>query len=1458
MSVKMRNFAVQLMFNQEQGNMKYFVITVLTLLLGFYTSWAQPSNQLVSRNLSAKDGLSSNQVYDILQDKQGFLWFASSNGLTRYDGYAFLNYGMLNSQNMQQAQATLGHIYYDGQNELIWVRSSLSYLACYNLRLANFEDYTGRNDYMRRYSGMVRDGGNLWLYDAKEGIRFIQYANGQFVCTDYTRQGAPFAADIQQVLTDAGHHAWIASKMGLYYHDASGMQCKAKGNFRKGQRVGNLMAFMNDRGMLYLFDKQGRMIRKASLAAHPGLLDKPSASVGWNNQWILFMKGVTYSIDLRTMEVTRPADFQMTSSPRLLESIQGTDFVSTKNGDMIIFSPLGIYRHINLLGEEKGLDNRFRKYNVCAKGNNRFVISTYGNGAFVYDMKKGILEHYRADDGRGLLTSNFLTGVFVDRNGCLWLSQDEGGVVCISKSFNTFMNYIYPVSAAQLGSNANSVSRILFNAAGKVQLVCKNKTRYEILDANLNLGARQTIPYGIYSTLKDSKGHFWEGYRTGGLYVDGKLCREAGKEKGNVAGKEAGKKEEMTINDVYSMAEDKWGRIWMATIRSSTDGGVIMARYEPGKPLQVERFLIKGVLENSAHCLSMDEKGILWVATSDGLYFVDTRQKNITGEKFQRFNMANGKFPYNDLLTVRCASDGTVWAGGIGTGLLRCRYDEKKKKLSWEAYSTENGLGSNNVYSIMEDPSGNIWAGTESGLARVDVRTGRIDNNIINDDIQSNAYQENSAIKLSDGRLLFGTNNGMVVVNPYQASIARVQTAVKPTITDVWVDGVSIFKMPRFGKVPSRMESLEFRHDENSITISFSNFDYAESGSSVYQYYLEGVDKGWNSVTNKNSVSYNALLPGDYVFHLRSMGRGNKWSNERTLKIHISEPWYNMWYAWMAYLLVVTMVGYYVVRNRKEKFQLHQRMKMEKQVNDFRINFFTHVTHEFRTPLAIIQSAVSKIMDEKTGAVSRASVQTAVRGTKRLSRLVTQLMEFRKINSDGLRLQVLAGVDIVGFVRNIYQDFWYAAKQKDIVMNYQIFEKKHEMTCDRHIVETVVYNLLSNAVKYTPARGEVSVRMEADEAKDMLRIIVSDSGAGISEEQQKSLFQPFMHGYVSQGGMGIGLYVAKMMAEAHHGSLVYRKSEKLGGAEFIFCIPLSDDGYTSEEYLDTTALADNQTAEKDEQQLEDIKEMLPEALNNVTVAVIEDDPDMLDQIRSELAVFFKVVTYSNGKQGLEGVLAEKPALLVCDVMLPDMNGYDIVKQIKKQPDGYALPVIMLTALSDEKHQIKGYKAGADDYMVKPCNFNLLVARIVQLVIWSQNLPKVSEPSEAAEASSAISTKSLDAPKAKIVEGVVDKNMLKNFEMIVAQHLSDPNFTIDTLAEMMHMGRTKLYGKIKDLTGETPNKYIMRQRMNKAAELLLTGDYTVSDVCYKLGLEDVSYFNKCFKSYYGISPSRYGK
>ncbi len=1422
--------------------MKRTIIAILTILLGFFSAQAQSFQQMVSRNLSARDGLLSNQVYDIIQDKQGYIWFATNNGLSRYDGYSFLNYNMLNAPLPKLVQGTLGHIHYDDCNDLLWANTSASYLSCYSPSLAQFLDYTAKSDYMRIYRNVVFDGSDVWLYDAEQGIRHITYKNGQFGCADYTvQQGHRFVEGIKHIYFDAVHGAWVTTKSGLYYISSSiPPQQKAKGNFVVGQRIGDKMAFLTDKGMFYLFNPQGKLVKQASLAKHRELQGKITASVGWNKQWVLFMHDATYSIELNSLSVSKPMDLQMQDG-RLLESLRGTDFVSAKNGDMVIFSPQGICRRINLVEGVKDQGNRHRKYNVFALSDTRFLIASYGKGAYIYDINNGVLGHITASDEHSLLNSNFLIGAMLDRTGCIWLCQDMGGVACLSKSFNSFMQYLYPASQMQIGGNDNAVLRIFYDKDGKLQLIGKNKARYAFSASMMSIGNRSDIPYSIYTTFKDSRGHYWEGTRGGGLYVDGKLCLEEGK--GN----------DMTINDVYSIVEDKMGRMWLATIRSSSEGGLLLTRYQDGKPLRTKRF--QGYKQQgigSIHYLSMNAKGQLWMATNGGLCMVDTREKNITEKSFHRFGLDNGKFPYNELLTVFSASNGDIWVGGVGTGLLRCKYDVKADKLTYSQYTTDNGLGSNNVFSILEDPAGNIWVGTESGLARVDVRTGRIDNNVVNDDVQSNSYQENSALKLSDGTLLFGTNNGLVVVNPYKASIARVATATMPTITDIWVEGQSIYKMNELEGAPGSLERIKFRNDQNSLTFTFSNFDYANVGSSVYQYYLEGVEKGWSYPTNKNSVSYNALQPGDYVFHVRSMGHGNQWSKERTLRIHICEPWYNMWYSWVVYLLILSIVAYYVFMNRKEKFQLNQRMKMEKQVNDFRINFFTHVTHEFRTPLAIIQSAVNKIVDEKTGAISRASVQTAMRGTKRLSRLVTQLMEFRKISSDGVRLQVLAGVEIIGFVRDIYQDLWYAANQKDIAFNFTAFEKKYEMTCDRHIVETVVYNLLSNAVKYTPNRGEVKVRIEGDEDKDELRIIVSDSGSGISEEQQKNLFQPFMHGYVSQGGMGIGLYVAKMMAEKHHGSLVYERSEELGGAAFKFTIPLSEDGYAPEEYLDTMAVADNSITEKEEQQLEDIREMLPKALNDVTVAVIEDDPDMQEQIRTELAQYFKVVAYSNGKQGLEGVLADRPALLVCDVMLPDMNGYDIVKQIKEQPDGLALPVIMLTALNDEKHQIKGYKAGADDYMVKPCNFRLLVARIVQLITWAQKLGDLKKPV------GETSAKTTEVAKPAVMGKVVDKNLFDKFESFVAQHLADPDFTIDTLAGMMHMGRTKLYGKIKELTGETPNKYIMKRRMKLAGELLLTGEYSVSDVCYKVGLEDVSYFNKCFKSFFGVSPSKYGK
>ena len=368
--------------------------------------------------------------------------------------------------------------------------------------------------------------------------------------------------------------------------------------------------------------------------------------------------------------------------------------------------------------------------------------------------------------------------------------------------------------------------------------------------------------------------------------------------------------------------------------------------------------------------------------------------------------------------------------------------------------------------------------------------------------------------------------------------------------------------------------------------------------------------------------------------------------------ITICQPWYNTVWAWCIYLLIISGAGVLYYRSWLRNFELNQQIALEKQMSDFRINFFTHISHEFRTPLAIIQSAVEKMMTKGEGYASKNTIYTLSRGTKRLQRLINQLMEFRKINTSNMKLNVEKG-EIIGFVRSIYNDFYTVAKQKDISMSFTPWTSNHEMLFDQEKVGTIVYNLLSNAVKYTPDKGIISVKLYLE--NNIVFFSVEDNGPGIKPEREADLFKPFMHGYASKGGMGIGLYTAHQMAEIHKGSLTYERSLNLGGSHFCLALPNDAGGYQPEDIIEKKAL-DDHSIDKDEIEMI-VKEMTPKAINNVTVMVIEDDPDMLEQIKSELSVYFHVETFMNGKTGCENIRKIKPALLISDIQLPEMSGY---------------------------------------------------------------------------------------------------------------------------------------------------------------------------------------------------------
>ena len=651
---------------------------------------------------------------------------------------------------------------------------------------------------------------------------------------------------------------------------------------------------------------------------------------------------------------------------------------------------------------------------------------------------------------------------------------------------------------------------------------------------------------------------------------------------------------------------------------------------------------------------------------------------------------------------------------------------------------------------------------------------------------------------------------------------------MRAVITDLAINGISIYEAENeqfLTKALNYTREISLPHDKNSLNIHFSNFDYPHIQNAMYQYYLEGIDKTWRPMTSINHAEFSDLNPGSYTLHIRTRIGSNQWSEENLLHITICQPWYNTVWAWCIYLLIICGAGVLYYRSWRRNFELNQQIALEKQMSDFRINFFTHISHEFRTPLAIIQSAVEKMMTKGEGYTSKNNINTLSRGTKRQQRLINQLMEFRKINTGNMKLNIEKG-EIIGFVRAIYNDLYTVAKQKDVTMNFTPCTSNHEMLFDQEKVETIMYNLLSNAVKYTPDKGIISVKLYLE--NNIVFFSVEDNGPGIKPEREADLFKPFMHGYASKGGMGIGLYTAHQMAEIHKGSLTYESSLNLGGSRFCLALPNDAGKYQPEDIIEKKAL-DDHSIDKDEIEMI-VKEMTPKAINNVTVMVIEDDPDMLEQIKSELSVYFHVETFMNGKTGYENIRKIKPALLISDIQLPEM----IARALQ-------FVAMELKAKQQAEEKAQQEKALGQETTLK------------------KNAPlEKAEQSSCGEVILVKPVKELKKNEPTLLMSTLDKKFKDKLEAIVAQHIGDNNFNVDRLAELLSLGRTTVYNRTKSIMGVSPNIYIQNERLRIAAKLLLEGEFTVSEISEKVGFSDSTYFYKCFKNKFGIAPSKYGK
>lgn len=1032
----------------------------------------------------------------------------------------------------------------------------------------------------------------------------------------------------------------------------------------------------------------------------------------------------------------------------------------------------------------------YERFNIVEDNHGLVWISTYGKGLFVFnhDLNQG--QHFVANEkGESPIASNYLLCITADRRDGVWVSAEYGGVSHLQVMDKGVVR-IFPNGRENLDLS-NVVRMVKKQRDGSVMVGTRDGCLYHYSADMAQMLVKSHFDSNIYSVVEMPQGRMWIGTRGKGIY--------------GIPGLDFKNKK------VFCLKPDDRGRMWIGTF-----GEGLSVAIPRGEGYEVRTFFADSVGLNEVRCLAIDRKGMLWGGTSGGLFCVDPTRFAADGKGLRVYKRGS---EIHDMLVDR---QGRLWLTVLGEGLV-CMQDGNFRILD-----ASQGLINNMVQSVVETEDGNLWVSTQQGVSCWKAKDNSFDNYLFSRVMMGNVYNENSAVCLDDGRVLLGGNYGLTIINPSRISHVKGQTSV-------------VFTSHPYS------DEMTLSYEERSPKINFSTLDYSDVNNVKYTYWLEGYDSSWSVPSPTPWVNYQNLPFGSYRLHVKASYSDGIWGKESVLDISVEPPFYLSVWAWVFYALFLTVVIVMVVKSIREKNILKGKIKFEQEFTRYKLVFFTNIAHEFRTPLTLIQGSLEKekrIMKTNHWQLElEKTVRTMDKSVQRMLRLIDQLLEFRKMQAGKLKLS-LQETDVVMFVQGICKMFDDAAESKQIDFKFESQLPAYLMYLDQQKMDKVVFNLLSNAFKYTHAKGTISVSLSFT---DVMTIRVADTGVGIPQEKREQLFSRFMQSSYTGESFGIGLHLTHELVRTHHGEITYQENEG-GGSVFVVTIPLQKDCYEASDFLvkDSPILKADLTKERDGQE-EKTTDAVPSApsapLNRRTILLIEDDNDVREFLLSELESCFDLKVASDGKAGIAMAKELDVDLIVSDVMMPGMNGFELTKRLKNSFETSHIPIILLTALSTDENVLEGTESGADAYITKPFSPQLLMARILQLLnqreILRQKFGKVPQEIRSA-----------------MLRNEQDSLFVKRLDSIVYSRLGEQDLSVDKVAGLLHLGRTIFYKKVRGTTGYTPNEYIRVIRLRKAAELLKEGEKNVSEVAYAVGFDNPYYFSKCFKEQFGMPPSQY--
>lgn len=1348
--------------------------------------------EVKAKRVTIQEGLPSNVVSDMQQDQKGFLWFSTHNGLARYDGNVVTTYLDNDSTGVSALIGRTKKALEDVTYKKLWVYSSSERLTCLNMVDGKEEKYCQEVEKLHFTNWKLVCDGMFWLWGAKDGAMLVDYRSGSFLTRRFAQAeiGSSRVPLIDSLDKD---NVVLCTTDKVFLYSEGRLFCIAKGmRMSRTRPFHHKMLMVSEKGDVYVL-RQGKLQRFSHVAYVDGEVATGDLLMG--NRWILFTNRRSFSIDVRTGEVAECEGEWLIPNGRVLTDNKGRKWIYNKTGVLRLVRQDKLVPLI-LFPQQTTNYIDYERFHIVEDNHGLIWISTYGKGLFVFNQDLTQSQHFVADKlGESPIASNYLLGIIADRHDGVWVSSEYGGVSHI-QVMDKGVERIYPNGEGNMDFS-NVVRMVKKMNDGTVMVGTRAGSLYHYSADMSQVLGKSHFDSNVYGIVQMPNGETWIGTRGKGIY--------------------GAKGLDFKDRNVFCMASDAKHRMWIGTF-----GKGLSLVYPRKDGYGVKTFFADSVGLNEVRCMVIDKHGVLWCGTSGGLIRIPVDEFVKDASRYKTYVR---DYEIRDVIVDR---QGRLWLSASGDGLVQVEPGDGETEPKFHVFNTSNGLVNNLVQSVVDTPDGNLWISTQQGVTAWNARKKSFENYMFSRNPMGNVYNENSAVCLDDGRVVLGGNYGLTIIQPSRLSHVS-------GLTDV------VFTSYPYS------DEITLTYEQRSPNIHFSTLDYSDVRNVKYTYRLEGFDQSWSQPSSTPWAAYQKLPAGKYLLHVKACTSDGTWGKESTLVIRIKPPFYLTSWAIMIYVLLVLGVIILVVKFVHDKNVLRNRIRLEQELTRYKLVFFTNIAHEFRTPLTLMQGSLEK--EKRIMKVNRwqteleKTIRVMDKSVQRMLRLIDQLLEFRKMQAGKLKLS-LQETDAVMFVKGICRMFDDAAESKEIAYSFESSEPAHAMFLDQQMIDKVVFNLLSNAFKYTPAKGTISVSLSFT---DVMTIRVADTGVGIPQEKRAQLFSRFMQSSYTGESFGIGLHLTHELVRTHHGEITYQENEG-GGSVFVVTIPLQKDCYEASDFLvkDSPILKADLAKQRDGQE-EKTTDAVPSApsapLNRRTILLIEDDNDVREFLLSELESCFDLKVASDGKAGIAMAKELDVDLIVSDVMMPGMNGFELTKRLKNSFETSHIPIILLTALSTDENVLEGTESGADAYITKPFSPQLLMARILQLLnqreILRQKFGKVPQEIRSA-----------------MLRNEQDSLFVKRLDSIVYSRLGEQDLSVDKVAGLLHLGRTIFYKKVRGTTGYTPNEYIRVIRLRKAAELLKESEKNVSEVAYAVGFDNPYYFSKCFKEQFGMPPSQY--